>query len=88
MLAAGVDLFVVSRVLGHTSVATTSGFYGHIQPSQLRDAAARMDAILRCLRNLMGVRTGVRAPNESPSGSAWRGCFVFGSMVSRQGFEP
>ena len=47
MLAAGVDLFVVSRVLGHTSVATTAGAYGHVQPSQLRDAAARMDAILR-----------------------------------------
>lgn len=47
LLAAGEDLFVVSRILGHTSVATTARFYGHVRPSMLRGAASRMDAVMR-----------------------------------------
>lgn len=46
LLAAGEDLFTVSRILGHTSVATTASFYGHVQPEALRGAASRMDALL------------------------------------------
>jgi site-specific recombinase XerD len=46
LLAAGEDLFTVSRVLGHASVATTASFYGHVQPEKLRQAASRMDAVL------------------------------------------
>jgi site-specific recombinase XerD len=30
LLEAGEDLFVVSRIRGHTSVATTASFYGHV----------------------------------------------------------
>jgi hypothetical protein len=40
-------LFVVSRILGYTSVATTAGFYGHVQPSMLRRSADRMDELMR-----------------------------------------
>ncbi len=47
LLEAGEDLFVVSRILGHTSVATTAGFYGHVQPSMLRRSADRMDEVMR-----------------------------------------
>ncbi len=43
---AGEDLFVVSRILGHTSVATTASFYRHVQPAMLRRSAERMDEIL------------------------------------------
>jgi integrase len=46
LLEAGEDLFVVSRVLGHTSVATTASFYGHVRPLMLRRSADRMDELL------------------------------------------
>jgi integrase len=45
-LEAGEDLFVVSRILGHTSVATTASFYGHVQPVMLRGSAERMDELM------------------------------------------
>jgi integrase len=47
LLEAGEDLFVVSRVLGHTSVATTASFYGHVRPAMLQRSAERMDELLR-----------------------------------------
>ena len=37
----------VSRILGHTSVATTASFYGHVQPAMLRRSADRMDELMR-----------------------------------------
>jgi integrase len=36
MIEAGVDLYVVSKVLGHSSVAVTQQRYGHMQVEQLR----------------------------------------------------
>ena len=47
LLEAGEDPFVVSRVLGHTSVTTTAGFYGHVRPAMLRRSAERMDEAMR-----------------------------------------
>jgi site-specific recombinase XerD len=47
LLEAAEDLFVVSRILGHTSVVTTVSFYGHVQPAMLRRSADRMDELLR-----------------------------------------
>lgn len=47
LLETGEDLFVVSRILGHTSVATTASFYGHVQPAMLRRSADRMDELLQ-----------------------------------------
>jgi integrase len=46
LLEAGEDLFVVSRILGHTSIATTASFYGHVRPAMLRRSADRMDELL------------------------------------------
>ncbi len=46
-LADGEDLFVVSRILGHASVQTTAGFYGHLQPAMLERSARRMDGLMR-----------------------------------------
>jgi integrase len=37
---------VVSRFLGHTTIATTADIYGHLTPTWLDRAAERMDAIL------------------------------------------
>jgi site-specific recombinase XerD len=46
LLEAGEDLFIVSRILGHTSVATTASFYGHVRPAMLRRSAERMVELL------------------------------------------
>lgn len=45
-LEAGEDLAVVSRALGHTSVATTADVYGHWTPAMADRLAARMEAVL------------------------------------------
>jgi integrase len=47
LLEQGVDIAVVSRVLGHASMAFTMDVYGHLTPRMSQDAADRMDAVLR-----------------------------------------
>jgi integrase len=46
LLEAGEDLAVVSKLLGHSSLATTADVYAHLTRSMQRGAAARMDGIL------------------------------------------
>jgi integrase len=46
MLAQGTDLYVVSEVLGHSSVAITKDVYGHLVDGQKRAAAILMSAAL------------------------------------------
>lgn len=46
-LEAGEDLFITSRVLGHTSVATTASFDEQVQRAMLRRSADRMDEVIR-----------------------------------------
>jgi integrase len=46
MLAQGTDLYVVSEVLGHSSVAITKDVYGHLVEGQKRAAANLMSAAL------------------------------------------
>ena len=46
MLAQGTDLYVVSEVLGHSSVAITKDVYGHLVEGQKRAAARLMSAAL------------------------------------------
>jgi integrase len=47
LLARGVNVKVVSELLGHSSVAVTLSLYGHVLPHMQRDAAAAMDQALR-----------------------------------------
>ena len=42
----GVDLRVVSRQLGHASIAITAAVYGHLTPTATRAAADAFEAIL------------------------------------------
>lgn len=42
MIANGTHLKVVSDVLGHASISVTADVYGHLFPTQVRDA---MDAL-------------------------------------------
>ena len=46
MLAQGTDLYVVSEVLGHSSVAITKDVYGHLVEGKKRAAAELMSAQL------------------------------------------
>jgi integrase len=46
LLEDGEDLGVVSRILGHSQIATTADVYAHLTPAMLERSAARMDAIL------------------------------------------
>lgn len=46
MLAQGTDLYVVSEVLGHSSVAITKDVYGHLVEGQKRAAAQLMSSAL------------------------------------------
>ena len=46
MLAQGTDLYVVSEVLGHSSVAIMKDVYGHLVEGQKRAAAELMSAQL------------------------------------------
>lgn len=45
-IAAGADVMVVQRMLGHKSAAVTLGVYAHLWDGNLDDVAARMDAAL------------------------------------------
>ena len=47
LLARGVNVKVVSELLGHSSVAVTLSLYGHVLPHMQRDAAVAMDQALR-----------------------------------------
>lgn len=46
MLEDGEDLAIVSRALGHTTLATTADVYAHVTPAMLDRAAERMSGIL------------------------------------------
>ena len=44
LIEQGVDLAIVSRMLGHSDLATTADVYGHLTDRMLQTAADRMDA--------------------------------------------
>ena len=46
MLAQGIPLKTIQEVLGHSSIAVTSGFYAHVGEELKREAARAMDAAL------------------------------------------
>ncbi|CAA9375201.1 MAG: hypothetical protein AVDCRST_MAG75-468 [uncultured Propionibacteriaceae bacterium] len=54
MLAQGTDLYVVSEVLGHSSVAITKDAYGHLVEGQKRAAAELMSKALMAREWLPG----------------------------------
>ena len=59
MLAQGTDLYVVSEVLGHSSIAITKDVYGHLVEGQKRAAAELMS---RALMSDIGSQIGSQAP--------------------------
>ncbi len=47
MVAAGVPLALVKDQLGHSSITLTTGTYAHMVPAAQREAAEKLDAVLR-----------------------------------------
>lgn len=47
MLAEGVQPRTIMETLGHSQIGVTMNVYAHVMPSMQRDAADRMDAVLR-----------------------------------------
>lgn len=45
MLLQGINPLVVSRMLGHSTVAFTLQQYGHVLPSMEREATSKMDSL-------------------------------------------
>lgn len=64
MLAQGTDLYVVSEVLGHSSVAITKDIYGHLVEGQKRSAATLMSNVL-----LSGSGSQIGSPTGAESGA-------------------
>ena len=58
MIAAGTDLFVLQRRLGHESITTTTETYAHLLPDQQRAAA---DAAGRVMAGLAGYPSAAHA---------------------------
>ena len=67
-LAQGTDLYVVSEVLGHSSVAITKDVYGHLVEGHKRSAAALMFGALlsRSSGSQNGSRTGPGGTATAP----------------------
>jgi len=42
LLSNGVEMMVVSRILGHESIKTTVDIYGHLQDNQRRQALSSL----------------------------------------------
>jgi integrase len=51
MIANGIPTKVVSERLGHANISITLGLYAHVQEGMQRDAAARLDEMLRPARD-------------------------------------
>jgi integrase len=47
MIESGEDIAVISKILGHATLATTADIYAHLTPATSQRVADRMDAILR-----------------------------------------
>jgi integrase len=50
MLNHGIEAFIVSRRLGHSTVQITMDLYGHILPGAQRQAADLMGELVRPIR--------------------------------------
>jgi integrase len=58
-LAAGIDLAVVSKILGHSSLTITADTYSHLLDGVGRDAAERASALVpRAPRPTVALPTG------------------------------
>lgn len=59
-IAAGADIKVLQRMLGHSSAALTLDRYGHLMPGQAEAVASRLDEHARAARESEPAEQGDR----------------------------
>lgn len=70
MIEAGIDLFKVSRTLGHTSIRTTADIYGHLTDEGRREVSERMQRVLiSAVAETTEVKLQSALPPERPNGA-------------------
>lgn len=70
MLAEGMDMFTLSRRLGHETYATTDSRYSHLMPAQKINAA---EAAAAAMGQLRPRKSGAAQPLSGPSRGLWPG---------------
>jgi len=85
MLAAGVDLALVSKRLGHSSIAITADTYSHLLGGVGREAAERAAALVPRNRGDQPVTNPAETAGEPPTGKEET---PRSELVRRQGLEP
>jgi integrase len=66
MLANGIQILTVSRIIGHSNPAVTLSVYGHLMPGSMEEAAALMDEVTQAVAVDM-VRDWHNAENDHPN---------------------
>jgi hypothetical protein len=87
MFPQGTDLYLISEMLGHSSVAITKDVYGHLVEGQNRAAAELMSAAL--LRDI-GAQDGSQCPVGAAAALTGVGNMArLGETLAHpEGFEP
>ncbi|EEI16313.1 site-specific recombinase, phage integrase family [Corynebacterium lipophiloflavum DSM 44291] len=67
-IAAGADVYVVQRMVGHTSAATTLNYYGHLWDQGLDQAAEAIERHLEAERARVDAEQARRAEREKAAG--------------------
>ena len=69
LLAQGVPVWAVSKILGHCGIQITANVYGHLAPELQLEAAERMDSVLNTAARwpTAGSRTRGGARRGSPA---------------------
>ncbi len=80
MLAQGTDLYVVSEVMGHASIAITKDVYGHLVEGHKRRAAEAMSRALfgssgsRSAGSMRWVSSARTSEMQKPQAISWWTC--------------
>ncbi len=85
MLAAGIDLALVSKRLGHSSIAITADTYSHLLEGVGREAAERAAALVPRNR---GDQPVTSPPESAGNDTAGEEETLRSELVRRQGLEP
>jgi hypothetical protein len=87
LLAAGVDLAIVSKITGHSSITVTANTYAHLLEGVGRQAAKAADALVPRRRD-SSVTTRASETAEALPADDDEGPLTSTNTVRHQGLEP